>query len=48
MNVNKLYNDRHASKHHKEVKRIMNKPLKKIALNLKHLTSRYPLQLIVV
>jgi hypothetical protein len=38
MNINKIYNDRHASKHHKEVKRIMKKSLKEFRLNVEHLT----------
>jgi hypothetical protein len=47
-NINKIYNDKHPSKHHKEVKRIMKKTLKILALNLEHLTSSYLLQSMVV
>jgi hypothetical protein len=47
-NVNKIYNDRHASKHHKKVERIMKKPLKTPTLNLEHMPSNYPLQSVVV
>jgi hypothetical protein len=48
ININKIYNDRHASKHRKEVKIIIKKPEKNPTLNLKHLTSTYPLQSIIV
>jgi hypothetical protein len=41
-------NDIHVSKHHKEVKRLLKTPLKNPTLNLKHLTSTYHLESIVV
>jgi hypothetical protein len=48
INIKYIYNDRYASKHHKEVKIIIKKPKKIHALNLEHLISTYPLQSIVV
>jgi hypothetical protein len=48
MNIQNIYNDWHASKHHKKVERIFKKHFKNLALNLEHLTSSYPLQAIVI
>jgi hypothetical protein len=47
MNIKNIYNDRHASKHHKRGLNNYEKTLKISRLNLEHLTSKFNLPSII-